>query len=291
MGWQRFNRTTNVFEVSDDNGGSWQTLVIAAAGVNIPAPIPPTKPNLPASIAYEDEANIFVPPQQVNGLLTANGGIVSNSSLEIKNQPYPLITLVNNQDPVDARNFRFENWGQSFRLSAINDAQSVSQAVPLTCNRTGDVTIGRTLYTNGGIESSNYVRSTVGFYEFGRSYNLGLPIAVNIFSYVGCPHLPYSGSMCYAVVGTMMHVQIYLSGTVNAGAPNIGSYQLTLPVGATALQNGGSQLTVYDVMGWQIGSVHWTAGSGVCQLYGSNLRVWQASQLVYIMGSFWVPIN
>ena len=35
MAWQRFNRTTNVFEVSDDNGASWQTLVIAAAGLGV----------------------------------------------------------------------------------------------------------------------------------------------------------------------------------------------------------------------------------------------------------------
>jgi len=33
MGWQRYNRSTNVFEVSDDNGATWQILKIAPEGI------------------------------------------------------------------------------------------------------------------------------------------------------------------------------------------------------------------------------------------------------------------
>lgn len=50
MGWQRFNRASSVFEVSDDNGASWQTLVIAAAGLGV---------SLPSTVAYTDRTNVF----------------------------------------------------------------------------------------------------------------------------------------------------------------------------------------------------------------------------------------
>ena len=76
MAWQRFNRTTNVFEVSDNNGASWQTLVIAAAGVNIP-PV-----TIPPNIAFTNVTNQFSLRQQILG-----GGAPSyaGAPIEIQN--------------------------------------------------------------------------------------------------------------------------------------------------------------------------------------------------------------
>ena len=99
MGWQRFNRTTRVFEVSDDNGGSWQILKVAAAGLDVTSP---TRPNLPPEIAYEDEANTFSLLQTFNGpinvaghqtVLGVTGTSYAGAPIEIQTVSHPRISF------------------------------------------------------------------------------------------------------------------------------------------------------------------------------------------------------
>jgi hypothetical protein len=67
VAWQRFNRTSNVFEVSDDNGATWQPLTVAAAGIA-----------LPPNIAYRDIDNAFSVLQSMPGL-NSSGPIESSN--------------------------------------------------------------------------------------------------------------------------------------------------------------------------------------------------------------------
>jgi hypothetical protein len=100
MGWQRFNRTSRVFEVSDDNGASWQVLKIAQAGVE-----------LGGNIAYRDVDNFFV-PQTLSSYSIIQG---ANHLLAFK-------------DPTagtDLKQWRFLTYGDGLmRLEALNDAGS-----------------------------------------------------------------------------------------------------------------------------------------------------------------------
>jgi hypothetical protein len=77
MSWQRFNRTSNVFEVSDDNGASWQTLVIAAGGLT-----------LPSGIAYLNAANTFTAYQKFSG---GSGTLIHSSPIEIILASHPRV--------------------------------------------------------------------------------------------------------------------------------------------------------------------------------------------------------
>jgi hypothetical protein len=70
MGWQRFNRGTNVFEVSDDNGASWQTLVIAAGGLA-----------LGGNLAYTDRLNTFTAGQD---FISDSGTNYDGANIELR---------------------------------------------------------------------------------------------------------------------------------------------------------------------------------------------------------------
>jgi hypothetical protein len=221
VGWQRFNRTTNVFEVSDNNGGSWETLVIAAAGVNIPAPVPPTKPNLPVTIAYEDEVNYFFPHQVMLGSPSPD---YSGSALEIQ-VATPRISfhwpgVVASQIGMDTAGAirTYDNPGTGYA--------PFKSGIIYT---TGHIYPGH--YGNAGIQTDWFLS---GHGSYGLFINTGLYVTGNV----------WCGGQIIAAQGSSPRVQYGGSGTTYI-APNENAYDMiaiwdlaqTLTIGA----GGGSR--------------------------------------------------
>jgi hypothetical protein len=310
VGWQRFNRTTNVFEVSDDKGSTWQTLKIAQAGLN-----------LGGNIAYTDQQNFFNKDQAI--MKTA-----------------PFLSLRDTSQGADLKNWDVINTAQTLRFRAINDAYSAALKESMVIDRAGTVSSAGNIqaginfhnmggfmypgnaasggayqgtwylgshssyglycntgfYSEGGVypslvESRAHIRAAGGLYDYGRAYPIGTPNPVNPDSYLSTPHLVKSGNMHYAVMGYMMFIHFYVSGTVNVGAPNVGSYVLILPEGKTAYNFGHLPIAVYDGGGWGTGMLGTAAGSGNVQIYASALRPFQSGQLLYLTADVWIPIN
>ncbi len=321
MGWQRFNRTTNVFEVSDNNGASWETLVIAAAGVNVPVPPPfvPTKANLPASIAYEDEANVFT---QYQSFRASGGTSYGGAPIEIQSA-YPRVAfhwpgVAASQIGIDsAANVRtYDNPGTGYAPFACGTFTAVGHIM----NNGGYIYPGQVnggavqgqwylgshgaygLYSNTGfyleagvytnlVEARSYMRSAAGVYDYARGNPMGMNIGAGVDTYCSTPHLPKAGNFCYARWGNTMYINTYFAGTVNGGAPHIGYYQIILPEGAIVGQTGGSPYMTYDGAGWGAGLANWTVGDNHIKLHGSNLRGFDGGQIIYVYCGFCVPAN
>jgi hypothetical protein len=158
------------------------------------------------------------------------------------------------------------------------------------------------LYTNTGlylegavwpnyIEARAHIRAAGGLYDYARANPIGWVIGVNPNSYISAPHLPYAGTMCYARMGKMMFIQFLISGTVNGGAPHIGSYTCTLPEGCTMAQDGGYAYCTYDGIGWTTGNCTWGVNAGYMSFSGSNFRGFDSGQIIYIYCAVWVAVN
>jgi len=143
VGWQRFNRVSNVFEVSDDNGASWQTLVIAAAGISGAGP---------HHVSHEP------------------GGTDQIVKLTL-NSTYPQLRIISTTGPpliefddmaaaVDSKKYRLWTQSNFFKFDCLNDAESAVLSTPLIAGRNGDIQVARDVITARGFQG-NYI-NTVG---------------------------------------------------------------------------------------------------------------------------------
>lgn len=145
MGWQRFNRTSNVFEVSDNNGATWQTLVIAAAGLAVSTP-----PNL----AFTNVGNIFTVGNQsiaaaANTLAVKIGGANNQPALR----------------PEAAADTLGVVTGDNARFAAVNALSFYSSAGG---NSLADLTVRGAMAVGGGATFQGAI-NVAGASEFNAS--------------------------------------------------------------------------------------------------------------------------
>lgn len=320
--WQRWNQGTHIFEKSSDNGNTWTPLGLNAAiiteGVIDSARLPPVAP-LPGNIAYKDQANIFTAIQAIQ---------LSNPRLALIDTAAPVDTR-RFDFYITGQSFYLQVLADAggFQRNALQ----IDRAGNFTADGTIGCTTNKwrsNFHTDGGViypghiadagtpaQTSWYLGShgayglysNTGFYAEGSLYtngwfydNLskskGLPIcypqSVDPNSYLSTPHLPRGTQyMYYALSGKMMWIQLHYSGTINGGAPDIGSYTCTLPGGLLIGAPGGCTFMSYDGAGWGSGLINWSTGSNLVYIYASNLRPYQQGQIIYHYSSFWVPIQ
>lgn len=167
----------------------------------------------------------------------------------------PMLNLVDNNQPAEARIFRIFNGFQTFRFDALNDAQTLVQATPLALNRVGDAYIGRDIYEKGRTIPIGHWQSYTPIWS-GPS---GTAPSIGNGTLLGS----------YAVVGRTCHFRIGLEfgSTTNQGT--VAYYQWTLPFNVVSISGGsfGPVITVgYRNNAGGIGP----AGSGYCGV-GSNV--------------------
>jgi hypothetical protein len=295
VGWQRFNRNTNIFEVSDNNGSTWIPLVIAAAGVNVP---PPTKPNLPASIAYEDEANIFAEYQTI---LTKPGSgdatlYFKNTAVAAGSQVFRLLNYTGRfriWNEAGGEVFSVDQTGATYIQLGVLTTQHIvaagnihnSAGYMYPGNVSGSGSLQSTwylsshssygLYSNTGLYLENYVwtlavegrahiRAAGGLYDYAR----GTPIG-NWIDYLptwqDTAGRPITGTIRihYTLIGKLMIVNYYCTPTLQVQVPDI---MMTLPIN-NVVGNGG----LYAARG----AMNW-GGS------------WQYPILAYAPGNGWL---
>lgn len=118
-------RTPAAHHATHEPGGSDPLAIVPASILTGTV----AKANLPASIAYEDEANVFTQNQRIS-------------------KATPDIQLNDTVQPADARLMRIHNTGGSLVIDAANDAGSSFNNV-LTVNRSGNVLAGGNLTATG----------------------------------------------------------------------------------------------------------------------------------------------
>ena len=257
MAWQRFNRTSRVFEVSDDNGATWQTLKIAVAGTDAGAPTP-----IPPNIAFTDQANIFTLPQVVAG--AGAGQIIYRDSTQAPNN----------------RNFDIVNTAQLLQIRALDDLNTAVLSIPLLCWRDGSVKIGKGLVV------------TESIYERGRTAALGEPVPFNI---AAAPPTAISvqASCVYSLVGKTLNLQAYLSDTFNTSG---GDYALRyyLPLGLVAAASSLGPAILFSSGGWggwEIGACSIDTGWNYVEVYRYNVQAIPASTTIQARFSISVHVN
>jgi hypothetical protein len=202
MGWQRFNRTSNIFEVSDNNGASWLPLAIAPAG-------------LAANVAYKDINNNFV------GQTIGSGSTFYGSSAHYY--------LFDPGSPVNARYWRFitYNGATDFRVECLPDNLASIQSTPILMQRSGDVSIGRDIYEKGrGLGLGHW--TTVAFN------------AANFSSAAGSTWTVTSGQILlnkYTLIGkTLTWTCIIYQSTITGTPTNV---YINIPAGLSGYVYGG----------------------------------------------------
>lgn len=318
MGWQRFNRGSNIFEVSDDNGASWQPLIIAAAGVNVPP--------LPANIAYTNVDNNFTALQTSPGFMVKSG--------------LPIYYIHNTAEPVDQRLWRIEETSNLVRLIGVNDANNAYNTLPQSWYRNGDYESGRdilsgrdifagtdsakgNLYTTypvyPGRQDTGWTRQAIWWLgsngSYGLSSNTGLRLegplytAATVYEYnraTGIGHwvgytpssyldLQGSGGSVGGTLQTMVVGKtLFLSGNIShngsAGNPSSNRYILYIPNGPIT---PATQYFAYPVNvngAWETGLAFCQGGGNYILLYRPGAQVWPAGN--HILGpSVAVQIN
>jgi hypothetical protein len=201
--WQRFNTSINKFESSIDKGVSWQPLLIDASSITSIL----DKTQLPASVAYEDEANIFTADQRIDKI-------------------NPRLVLFDTNVPVNARMFRILNLSQALYFQALDDAQGAVQNTPLILNRSGDAIVGRDIYEK--------VRSTA------LGHWISVPFsASNFFANAGGGTWTVGSAAVlrnrYALIGKTLIWSFYISwfSGSNTVAGTVTSLGMTVPGGFT----------------------------------------------------------
>lgn len=122
MGWQRFNRNNNVFEVSDDNGQTWQTILISTAGITGVG-------GSGSYLAYVNITNIFTKDQYFN-------------------KASPALGIFDSSQPVNLRHFRLINVGQNLYIQSMDDAESIAYG-SIRLDRLGSLIAGAGLHDYG----------------------------------------------------------------------------------------------------------------------------------------------
>jgi len=258
--WQRYNQTTHIFEKSINNGASWTPMPIAASGIEGTL----GKANLPATIAYEDEGNIFTVDQK------------------IRTGYYPSLVLENNGLAVDSRNWWIRN-DQSGNLTfqAINDANSNIIAQPLYLGRdniayaTHLIVAGNTVLTgNVTVQGATQINKGMLRVEGARGAGAGaVGPGIEMFFQSGVAYIhPYD-----ATTGTYPPLSLYGS-SVSTGPLNVnGALTGTGDFKSTGVYFPGR----VDVAGQQSS---WYLAS-----HGSH-GLWSNTGL-YLSGGLWVASN
>lgn len=83
----------------------------------------------------------------VNSVWTDKRNLFTNSQ-EISVAGAPRLVLTDPSVAADQRTWRLMNNAQVFKIEAVSDGELASQAVPIICSRSGDVTIGRALISD-----------------------------------------------------------------------------------------------------------------------------------------------
>lgn len=192
--WIRYNPALKYYEKSDNNGASWAQLPMSASSITegtfppgvIPAPIPPTRPNLPGEIAYEDEVNTFNQPQNFLG---AVGTDYSGAPIEIVTTSVPRVAFhwpgvvaaqIGMNSAGTIRTYDYSGTGYCpFAASVIASTGNISCGGNFH-NTGGYIYPGRT--DMSGAEQGNWFLASHGSY--GLSTNTGFYVEGAVWTYL-----------------------------------------------------------------------------------------------------------
>jgi hypothetical protein len=313
-----------VFEVSDNNGASWQTLVIAAAGLGV-AP-------LPGNIAYTDKTNVFSPIQFMPALfLNAANPIVLRPGYDGAADTMDVVSgdqqrwgitrsgsfysMLGGTNLGDLTVRGATNFQGGLNVSAGNltsqsiisygSIQSTAPVYPA-----GGVTAGPQsswyfgahssygIYCNTGIyiesaiwpyyiEARAHVRAAGGLYDYAR----GTPIGVwtDFAPQIGGGTLTANYACRYMVVGKTMFVSLYINVATNNGT----SFYIVIPLGLTC--DGAvycaAPISFADNQTVGNGMLQCTPGGNVINVYKNVIgsMAWQGT--TNFIGQIAIPLN
>lgn len=305
MAWQRYNRTSNVFEVSDDNGASWIPLVIAAGG-------------LPANVAYRNINNSFVAQtlgsySSVNGV---NGCIILNDTSAGVDQKYWRIVNYSNGllyfDAMTDNGAAYISQPlQIIRSPPGIQADSINTG-PLTCSTmssgavncssiadSGGAAIGSNVTINGKITTQSFngpdlggggvlchyleaspahIRAAAGVYDYARAVPIGgwSNVASNPARYAGFSVANIYGDK-YILFGNTCIYCWYYTGTSQAVASFL---SLASPIGGyfAGGYSSGSCGYITDGNGVRI------TASWICPTGDTHLRIYKDNGAAWVAG-------
>lgn len=261
MGWQRFNRSTNVFEVSDNNGASWQVLQIAAAGLA-----------LGSNIAYTNVANIFTQKQEINSdaapaLILGTTGTTRPALRQSVADQLDVVSADNARwITVNAGKFVSANAGNSLgdlsvrggtaltqdmtingsspRIHIVNDGGAANTKRWELCSSGGDLYFQAFTDDRSGLQSyilfsraGNLVLpvATGSIYERGRGYPMGEwnAFTTSCIDHGSASRTIGSQTCRFTIVGKTVFLYMY-AANITTGAYDAYNLLLSLPPGVNA---------------------------------------------------------